>query len=134
MEKILIGGKALNILGSSRHTSDTDYLIFDENKELFAADEQKNIDYINAAKSEFFKEIWEMEKGKEIASAKALLELKAYSLVQHCQNGNFEKADDAEYDIKFLIRKFSVEISVVSKYLSSSEMKEIQKIVNSMRK
>ena len=134
MKKILIGGKALNILGSSRSTSDTDYLIFDEKKELFIKDEKNNVDYINAAKSEFFKKIWEEEKNNVIASPLALLELKAYAFVQHCQNMNFQKADDAEYDMRFLVRKYDIDTSVVDQYLSSAELKEVKKIIQSTKR
>ena len=131
---ILIGGKALVALGSSRSTKDTDYLVCWNDKPMFINDPEANIDYINAAASNFFASIYESEKGNEIASPQALLELKAYAFVQHCQNMNFQKADDCEYDIKFLVRNFDVkDLSRVEKVLSNSELKEVQKIINNVR-
>ena len=134
MRRILIGGHALVTLGSSRSTSDIDYLISNSDMDLFTADEENNVDYINAAKSDFFNEIYQIEKNNEIASPQSLLELKAYALIQHCQNFNFQKADDCEYDMKFLVRKFNLQgVEIVSKYLAKSEIKEIEKIINSTK-
>ena len=135
--KLLIGGKALQKLGSSRTTSDTDYLVNDtSNSDMFIFDTANNIDYCNANGSKFFTEIWKMEKDNEtgIASPQALLELKAYSFVQHCQNFNFQKADDAEYDIKFLVRKFNLKsLKIASKFLANGELSIVEKIINSTK-
>jgi len=130
-EKILIGGRALVALGSSRMTSDTDYLVFDEaSKEAFIRDEENNVDYLNAASNDFFFHIWEVEKGREMASPQSLLELKAYACVQHCQNFNFQKADDCEYDMRFLARKFKLTgFNIVQEYITAGQLKEIQKTV-----
>lgn len=135
-EKILIGGKALVTLGSSRLTLDTDYLINDEtSKDAFLHDKENNIDYLNANGNKFFKEIFTMEKGNQIASPQALLELKAYAFVQHCQNFAFQKADDAEYDMKFLCRKYDLkEVRIVNNYISNGELSEVQKVIQSVKK
>ena len=129
MKKLLIGGQALRQLGSSRHTNDFDYLVNDTNttKAFITSDE---IDYINANGHKFFAEIWKLEADNngEIASPKALLELKAFSLVQHCQNFNFKKADEAEFDMKFLMRKFDLTIpTIVKKFVTDGEYSEIVK-------
>lgn len=130
---ILIGGQALRNLGSDRYTEDIDFLINDKStKEVFIAD--KGIDYINSANNPFFAEIYKAEKGNKQASPQALLELKAYAFVQHCQNFNFAKADACEYDIKFLVRSFDVSPKIVRKYVSSGEFSEIAKIINSVKK
>jgi hypothetical protein len=130
---ILIGGQALRNLGSDRHTEDIDFLINDKStKEVFIAD--KGIDYINSANNSFFAEIYKSEKGNKQASPQALLELKAYAFVQHCQNFNFAKADACEYDIKFLVRNFDVYPKIVKKYVSSGEFSEIAKVINSVKK
>ena len=130
---ILVGGKALVSLGSSRSTEDTDYLVnLPESKEIFIT--SKDVDYLNAAAFPFFGEIFEAEKGNEIASPQALLELKAFALIQHCQNFNWQKADDCEYDIKFLVRNFDVKsLDRLAKYVDSSELKEVQKVINSVK-
>lgn len=129
MKKLLIGGQALRTLGSTRHTNDFDYLVNDLNsKKPFITSEE--VDYINANGHKFFNEIWKMEanNNSEIASPQALLELKAFSLVQHCQNFNFKKADEAEFDIKFLVRNFSLELpKIVKKYVTDGEYSEIKK-------
>ncbi len=134
--KTLIGGAALVQLGSSRSTNDTDYLINDKStKDMFLCDKEANIDYINANGSRFFNEIYKIEEGKEIATPQSLLELKAYALVQHCQNMNWQKADDCEYDMKFLCRKFNLtEVKIVNKYLAKSELKEVAKVINSVNR
>ena len=136
-KQLMIGGQALVKLGSNRTTLDTDYIINDTTSNLsFIHDTEKNIDYINANGNKFFSEIWGMEKNNngEIASAQALLELKAYSLVQHCQNGFFKKADEAEFDIKFLVRSFNLtSVKIVKRYITVGELSEIEKIIASVR-
>ncbi|MDH4127129.1 MAG: hypothetical protein OEV44_00135 [Spirochaetota bacterium] len=130
--KILIGGQALRILGSSRSTNDTDYLINDiSTKEAFLHDE--NIDYLNANGNKFFAEIFKIEEGNQIATPQSLLELKAYAFVQHCQNMKFQKADEAEFDMKFLVRKFNLTVKIVRNYVSSGELSEIMKVINSTK-
>jgi len=138
MKKLMIGGQALVRLGSNRTTADTDYLICDEStKAAFIQDEVANVDYCNANGNEFFAAVWKMEAGNtgELASAQAILELKAYSLVQHCQNGNFRKADEAEFDIKFLVREFNLNtLKIVQKFVSKGELNEIEKIIKSVKR
>jgi len=131
--KILIGGQALRALGSDRYTNDTDYLINDKSStEAFIT--SKEVDFLNANGNKFFKEIYKIEENNTIASPQSLLELKAYSLVQLCQNMQFAKADKAEYDIKFLVRKFKItDIKIVKKYISAGELAEIHKIINSVK-
>lgn len=133
--KVLIGGRALIALGSSRNTLDTDYLVNDTaNSNAFIHDLDANIDYINANGNKFFAEIWATEQGQQIASPQALLELKAYSFVQHCLNRNFQKADDAEYDMKFLVRTFGLRgVKLVQKHVSAGELSEINKVIASTK-
>ena len=129
--RILVGGQALRNLGSDRYTNDVDYLINDEtSKNSFITSE--NMDLLNANGNKFFKEIYNIEKGNEQASAQSLFDLKAYAFVQHCQNFNFKKADACEYDLKFLVRNFKCTPKVVKNYISSGELSEIIKIVNSV--
>lgn len=138
MKQLMIGGQALSKLGSNRTTLDTDYLVNDLTSKLaFTHDKENNVDYCNANGNKFFAEIWKMEAKNdgEIASAQSLLELKAYSFVQHCLNGFFKKADDAEFDIKFLVREFNLNsVKIVKKYVSAGELSEIEKIINSVRR
>ena len=138
MKKLMIGGQALVKLGSSRQTVDVDYLINDKNnKSAFNHDKSANTDYCNAAGNKFFAEIWKMEEKNngELASPQALLELKAYAFVQHCQNGFWKKADDCEYDMKFLCREFNLTcVKIVNKHVSDGELSEIVKVINSVRK
>jgi len=133
---LLIGGQKLRELGSSRHTDDSDYMIYDKEKEMFSHDHIKNVDYINAAKNDFFMKIWKKEKDNKDMSLNSLLELKCYSFVQHCQNMNFQKADNDEFDIKFLVRKlnFCVYFNNVKHYISDGELSEITKIINSIKR
>ena len=135
LDKILIGGRALVALGSDRSTDDTDYLVNDKsNTNAFSHDEQANIDYCNANGLDFFKAIYEIEKGNQIASPQSLLELKAYAFIQHCQNFNFAKADQAEYDMKFLVRKFNLKsVKTVNKFALSGQVSEIAKIIKSVK-
>ena len=94
MKKLLIRGQALIKLGNDRSTNDTDYIVNNiDSKEAFIFDKANNVDYINANGNKFFAEVWKMEANNngEIASPQALLELKAYSLVQHCLNGFWSK-------------------------------------------
>jgi len=126
---LLIGGQALRQLGSSRHTNDFDYLVNDKSTTQAFITSQE-VDYINANGNKFFSEIWKLESdnNSEIATPAALLELKAYSLVQHCQNFNFKKADEAEFDIKFLCRTFNLSLpTIVKKYVGAGEYNEITK-------
>jgi len=137
-KQLMIGGTALNKLGSTRQTNDVDYLICDKDSNLaFMHDKEKNIDYCNANGNKFFADVWKMEEKNngEIASPQALLELKAYAFVQHCQNGFWKKADSCEFDIKFLVREFNLNgVKLVNKYTSAGELSEINKVIKSVRK
>ena len=138
MKKLLIGGQALLKLGSDRTTNDTDYIVNDTTStQAFIFDQANNVDYINANGNKFFAEVWKMEANNngEIATPQALLELKAYSLVQHCLNGFWAKADAAEYDMKFLVRNFNLTgIKIANKFMTSGELSEVNKVINSVRK
>lgn len=130
MEKRLVGGQKLRALGSSRYTDDVDYLIFDgSNTELFICSETE--DLINCANSSFYSEIWNAGE----VTAELLLEMSAYTFVQHCLNMNFDKADTKEFDIKFLVRLLEgkVEFKIVNKYITVGEMAEVSKIIESVR-
>jgi hypothetical protein len=131
--EILIGGQALRELGSDRYTNDVDYLVNDTTStKAFITSE--NIDLLNANGNKFFAEIFKLEEGNIIATPQSLLELKAYAFVQHCQNFNFAKADTCEYDIKFLVRNFNLKsIKIASKYMSSGEFEEVNKVIRSVR-
>lgn len=136
IKKLLIGGQALLELGSSRGTADTDYLVNDTTTtEMFIKDEAANVDYINANGHKFFSEVWGMEEGNEgaVASPLALIELKAFSFVQHCLNMNWKKADEAEFDMKFLVRTFGVKPSIAKKYVTAGEWSEVEKVINSTK-
>ena len=133
MKKTLIGGQALKAMGSTRHTDDSDYLVFDASLPMFSKDEDGN-DLLNAAKSRFFKAIWNTEKGKEIAAPQALLELKAYALVQHLQNGFFQKAADSEFDICFLVRNHGAgKLKIACKYMTTGQAGEINAIIEKVK-
>jgi hypothetical protein len=132
---ILIGGSALVELGSSRSTEDTDYLVNDTTSaSAFLHDAENNADYLNANGNKFFAEIFKIEEGNEIATPQSLFELKAYAFVQHCQNFKFAKADDCEYDMKFLVRQYGIQASkIAKKYMTSGEYSEVVKIIDSVR-
>lgn len=131
-EKILIGGRALVALGSSRNTHNIDYLVrVKGNKEPFLHDE--GVDYCNANGLKFFNEVYRAESGRQMASPQSLLDLKAFAWVQLYQNKNYRKADDAEYDIKFLCREFGLTgLVYAKKYLSEAELAEVMKIIDSV--
>lgn len=137
MEK-LIGGAALVKLGSTRYTEDVDYLINDESTDrLFIHNIKENIDYINANGHDFYKEIWAIEKNHigDIATPQNLLEMKAFAFVQHCKNGHWQKADNAEFDMKFLVRHFNLDaVKIVDKYIGEGELSEVMKVIESVRK
>ena len=135
---LMIGGQALVKLGSNRTTADTDYLINDTTTgKAFIHDVEADTDYCNANGNKFFAAIWksELKNIGPLASPQALLELKAYSLVQHCLNGNWKKADEAEYDMKFLVRTFNLTgVKILPKYIASGELSEVNHVINSVRK
>lgn len=139
-KRFLIGGAALNKLGSARATKDKDYLSFVENsKEAFITDAEPGVDIINANGLKFFKEVYDYQLSvcdtAEIACPQVLLELKAFAFAQHCRNFYFQKADDCEYDIKFLVRNYNVkQLKIAQKYLSAGELHEINKVINSVKK
>jgi hypothetical protein len=141
MEKqLMIGGQALRTLGSTRFTADTDYLVCVKNGSLFFHDKENNVDYINAGAqkqkgenanaAKFFAEIWKMEKNNNssIASVQAIAELKAYSLIQNCLNGDWKKADEAEFDLNFLKSLGATLPTICAKYVTSGQFSEIAKI------
>lgn len=117
-------------LGSDRSTNDVDFLIWDEDKDLFTHDEENNIDYINAAAHPFYAEIWQAAKGEGI-TAQLMFEMKAFSLVQHLQNFNFKKVATTEYDMKRLAIDHGVtEAPIASKHMTSNEYKEVLKTIS----
>jgi hypothetical protein len=134
-QQILIGGQALKELGSSRHTDDVDYLIFDPaNTDLFIHDQANKIDYINANGHELYRKIWHRDAQTGAASAQSLLEMKAFSFVQHCRNRYFKKVDDAEFDVKFLVRECGVtDITAVREFIATSEYNELIRIIDSTK-
>jgi len=132
MEKILIGGQALRMMGSKRSTDDFDYLMNEKSLPLFSKSDLGD-DLLNAAKSKFFMEIWKREEGNKIAGAQSLLELKAFALVEHCQNRFFQKADDCEYDIKFLVRCGAGRLEIAHKYMTAGQASEINKIIDQVK-
>jgi len=131
--KKMIGGQKLKALGSTRHTDDIDFLVYLPGEELFI--KKPGVDLINAAAgNSFFKEIWEKEN--EEISLNSLFELKCYSFVQHCQNMNFGKADNDEFDIKFIARlaEFKLNCNIVKKYVTTGQLQEIITFINGMKK
>jgi len=125
-------------LGSSRSTVDTDYLVKDaDSKMAFIHDQVNNIDYINANGNQFFAEVWEMEKNNigELASPQALLELKAYSFVQHALNYSWMKLAATEFDIKFLVLTQGVsELKIVNKFITPGQLEEVKKVIASAKR
>ena len=70
-----------------------------------------------------------------LASPGALLELKAYAFVQHCVQRHFGKADNDEFDMIFLARKYELAPPViVRKYVSAGEYSEILAVFARLRK
>lgn len=130
-KKILVGGKALNIYGSTRLTHDTNYLIFDSSSsEPFIKDDKKSITYLNGNGLTFFEEIFHREKENDIASAPSLMELKAYSYIQHMVNENYIRAISDKHDIAFLSLEFDLKsVEVVNEYLKENQIDEIAKII-----
>lgn len=135
MKQLLIGGQALRELGSDRHTEDRDYLVNDTStRETFI--HGKEGDFCNANGNAFFADVWVAEEKNEgpLASPQAIFELKAYSFTQHCENFNFEKADQAEYDMKFLVRNYGVrEFPIAAHYISAGAISTIEKIIKSVK-
>jgi hypothetical protein len=128
-KKLLIGGQALRAHGSTRHTADFDFLVFDESQPIFFFTE--DADYVNAAANKFFAEVWAMENENtgEVASLDAIAELKAFSYVQDCQNRQWAKADCAEFDLTFCARNGAKLPTIVKKYIPEGiYTNEIKKI------
>lgn len=126
-QKYLIGGKRMVELGSDRSTDDIDYLIYDENEGLFIHD--GNIDYINAAAHPFYGEIWEAAKESGI-TPKLMFEMKAFSLVQHLQNFNFDKVAKTEYDMKRLNIDYDCDQApIAKKHMTINEYNEVIKTI-----
>ena len=132
--KTLIGGQALRNLGHNRHTIDMDYLIFDENLPLFSKEDGNDVDYINASKNSFLKQIYDLEKGKEQASADSLFELKAWAWINHLQNGNMKKAVDCEFDFYFLLTIGAKTPSILKKYVTPTEWSYLIQEIEAQRK
>ena len=133
-KKLLIGGSALNDLGSPRRTQDTDYLVSIEGADLFI--KHDGVDYVNAAAHPLYKALWELESYNigPLASPQTLLISKAFAFINHCKNGFWQKADDAEYDIKYLVRHCGVrDISLLQDHVDSGAYKEVQKIIESVK-
>lgn len=135
MKRILIGGQALRTLGSDRYTNDVDYLVCIEDRRTFIHDTEGE-DLINANGvmpcAKFFKKVFNAEKGNTIASPQSLLDLKAFSYIQHVKNGQGAKVSSDRYDIEFLVRNFGVnELKLVFDFLTPAERESVNKIISS---
>lgn len=130
-EKILIGGQALRELGSSRHTNDVDYLIFDEsNFTQFLFDKENNTDYMNGNGSNFAAAIYKLEKGNAIASPQSLFDLKAFAFLSHLRNFNQNKMNDCAYDLNFLAINFDIKtVKTLAKFITKAEVLEIENLI-----
>ena len=134
MKKMLIGGQRLRDLGSSRHTNDLDYLIFDTNQPLFI--NAPEADYINASKYDLLTALWNVEKDNKEVSVNGMVTLCGWAFINHLRNLNFNKANDKEFDLSFLglyAKKHDVKIdfSLLYKY----EVKEmVDEVVKEVKK
>ena len=144
--KILIGSQALGQLGSTRVGRGTDYLVFDLNDQRVFIEHGQGW-LVNAANHPFFRTIWEKEtqglhEGSPCltegiyptASPQHLLELAAYAYGQsHTRpSGNAQHADDAAYDMRFLLRKFHPHIfdaPLACSHLSSSGAEKVWQLI-----
>ena len=128
--KILIGGAALRELGSVRHTDDLDYLVWmEDNFTPFHTGE--GIDLINANSTNFFESVYRKEEGNAIATPQSLFDLKAFALIEHMRNGNFNKVNDCRYDLNFLKINFGInDIDTLKKYITKAEHTEILSYLN----
>ena len=133
----LIGGQKLKDLGSDRNTLDTDFLVyFEDEDQIFI--KAGSSDLINAAAQPMLRELWAKESADEI-SLSGLFTLCAWAFVNHCQNGNFRKADAKEYDLKFLSRLVhergeEIDLGLLEKHLHHGELAEVKNVMENIRK
>lgn len=127
--KVLIGGQALRNLGSPRHTNDLDYLVWmDDNFKPFHTSE--GVDLINANSTNFFEDIYNVEKGNDQATPQSLFELKAFALVEHFRLGNKNKVNDCVFDLNFLKINHGVnDFPVLKKYATKAEIEMINDLI-----
>jgi hypothetical protein len=131
----LIGGQKLRELGSDRHTDDEDYLIYDAaDDRLFIREPGRDI--VNAASHPFYAQVWAMDADSPEVSLQALLEMTVFTFVQHCENGQWDKADAKEYDLKFLVRKIGTtetNYPIARQYIGFGAQVEVDKIIKSVK-
>ena len=130
MEKRLVGGQKMREMGSTRHTDDLDYLVYDESdSRLFINSESQ--DFINCANHKFYEAIWNLGE----IDAQAMLEMAAFTFVQHCMNGNFVKADSKEFDIKHLARLIGkdAKIKIANEFITAGQEQEVKNIITSVK-
>jgi hypothetical protein len=130
MEKRLVGGQKMREMGSTRHTDDLDYLVYDESdSRLFINSESQ--DFINCANHKFYEAIWNLGE----ITAQAMLEMAAFTFVQHCMNGNFVKADSKEFDIKHLARLIGkdAKIEIANEFITAGQEQEVKNIITSVK-
>jgi hypothetical protein len=126
----LIGGQRMRELGSDRHTDDLDYLVYDESdSRLFINSDTQ--DLINCANHKFYEAIWNLGT----VDAQAMLEMASFTFVQHCLNGNWDKADSKEYDIKFLARLIGkdAKIEIANEFITAGQEQEVKNIITSVK-
>lgn len=123
MKKYLIGGARMVELGSDRRTNDIDFLINEKGRELFT--HEGDVDYINAAAHPFYAAIWEAAQTEGI-TAQLMFEMKAFSLVQHCQNRNFAKVATTEYDLRRLFLDHDTNTAPIARrHMTAGEYNEV---------
>jgi len=121
--KVLVGGVALMLLGSSMHPRNVEYLVKIGPK---AIDEFQFFTYYNANANAFFNELWEMEKRKKIASPQTLLELRAFNYVNLPVDCDWHIKHNLEFDISFLAgpyNRFNLSgLKILPKYMDKQKL------------
>jgi len=128
--RIMIGGQAMRTLGHDRHTDDVDYLVNLPGQPVFL--HEADGDLVNAAAHNFLAAVWAdcTPTAEGVADVQTLAELKAWALIQCCQNFDFRSVAKHEYDLKCLAREHGVrETPILARFAHAGELAEIASII-----
>ena len=130
----MIGGYALQKLGSSRKEKTLRYLVSEPDHEDLYLYQSEDVLWINAPRHPFYNTIWEHEQElaaiSPLASSQSLFEIAVFMWSNNRRNGFWERQITDELDIKFLARKFNINsFPVAREYLSEDEIGQVKQMI-----
>lgn len=123
-QQVLIGGRALAVLGCTRRSINPDYLVRDQTTTAPVLTYAQGY-YLNAHGHPFFAALWAAEQGRLLASTASLLALQAWHLAHAGAQQN-----EVAFGLTFLARLTpQTGLAGVSPFLSAAQLAAVQALL-----